>query len=173
MELVHNFIYGPWDAAMPGYARHVRTRMEREIAKEATGERLHLKVGKGGLADIDFLLQLVQIHEGTERSEFRVSGTREMLSSLPENRYIGAPEADTLREAYDFLRTLETVLRIESDTGRGWIPTDPSELEAIAPRVGVIPSTGETLLQRYREVTAGVREIFEEVMNKLEAVGPS
>ena len=171
MELVHNFIYGPWDTAMPGYARNVRTRMEREIAKEATGERLHLKVGKGGLADIDFLLQLVQIREGTGRSEFRLAGTREMLSSLPDNRYIGAPEADQLREAYDFLRTLETVLRIESDTGRGWIPTAPSALESIAPRVGVVPSTGEALLQRYREVTGGVREIFEAGMSRLEAPG--
>jgi glutamate-ammonia-ligase adenylyltransferase len=171
MELVHNFIYGPWDTAMPGYARNVRTRMEREIAKEATGERLHLKVGKGGLADIDFLLQLVQIREGTGRSEFRLAGTREMLSSLPDNRYIGAPEADQLREAYDLLRTLETVLRIESDTGRGWIPTAPSALESIAPRVGVVPSTGEALLQRYREVTGGVREIFEAGMSRLEAPG--
>ncbi len=95
-----------------------------------------------------------------------------MLSSLPDNRFITASEADQLRDAYDFLRTLETVLRIESDTGRGWIPTDPAELESIALRVGVVPSTGETLLQRYREVTAVVREIFERGMNRLEADGP-
>ncbi len=172
MKIVRNLIYGPWDPAMPGYARHLRGRMEREIAKEATGERLHLKVGKGGLADIDFLLQLVQIREGRSRNEFRVTGTREMLSSLPDNRYVSAPHANRLRDAYDFLRTLETVLRIESDTGRGWIPTNPSELDAVALRVGVVPSTGTALLQRYRDVTAEVRAIFEEGLKKLDATGP-
>ena len=167
-ERVCNFVYGPWDGEMPRYARQVRNRLEREIAKEATGNRLHLKVGKGGLADIDFLLQLVQIREGTSRSEFRLAGTRQLLSALPDNRYVTEPQADRLREAHDFLRTLETVLRIESDSSRGWMPNDPTELESVAVRVGMVPATGEALLQRYREVTTEVRAIFDEGMKKLE-----
>ena len=167
-ERVCNFVYGPWDGEMPRYARQVRNRLEREIAKEATGNRLHLKVGKGGLADIDFLLQLVQIREGTSRSEFRLAGTRQLLSALPDNRYVTQPQADRLREAHDFLRTLETVLRIESDSSRGWMPNDPTELESVAVRVGMVPATGEALLQRYREVTTEVRAIFDEGMKKLE-----
>ena len=73
------------------------------------------------------------------------------------------------RVCYEFLRTLETVLRIQSDSPRGWISTDPVELEPVATRVGVEPATGEALLLRYHEVTREVRDIFERGMKRLEA----
>jgi glutamine synthetase adenylyltransferase len=74
-----------------------------------------------------------------------------------------------LRVCYEFLRTLETVLRIESDTARGWFPTDPAALESVAARVGVEPATGERVLQRYNEVTTEVRQIFEAGMKRIGA----
>ena len=167
-ESVREFVYGPWDAGIPAYAHHLRARMERELARETTKSRLDLKVGRGGLADIDFLLQLIQLREGQSRQEFRVAGTRQLLDTLPDNPYLAGDQLDRIRAAYEFLRTLETVLRIESDSSRGWISTDPAELEPLSRHLGIVPATGEALLDRYREITAEVRAIYEAGLKRLE-----
>lgn len=167
-ETVDRFVYGPWAPDIPAYARHVRSRIERELAGEAAGDHLDLKRGRGGLADIDFLLQVLQIREGAEREQFRVAGSRALLAALPETTILRPAEADTLRDAYGFLRELETVLRIYTDTGGGVIPTDPAALDPIARRLREA-SSGEDLLARYREVTADVRAIYETGMDRLEA----
>lgn len=167
-QTVERFVYGSWKSDIPSYARHIRSRMEHELAKEQAEDRLDLKVGMGGLADIDFLLQLVQMREGATRSEFRVAGTRQLLSDLPRNDVVDEDDAARLRVCYEFLRTLETVLRIQSDSSRGWMSTDPAELELVASTTGIEPATGEALLAQYREVTREVRDIFEKGMQRLE-----
>ena len=165
-ETVDGFVYGPWAADIPPYARHVRSRIERELAREAAGDHLNLKRGRGGLADIDFLLQVLQIREGPTRNGFRVAGTRWLLETLPETDFLRPVEADTLRDAYWFLRELETVLRIHTDTGGGAISTDPVELEPLARRLRE-PMSGAELLARYRDVTGKVRAIYEAGMDRL------
>ena len=167
-ELRRTFVYGPWNPEIPGYARHLRARMERELAREADGRRLDFKVGRGGLADIDFLLQVIQIRHGHDDEAFRMPGTRRLLGSLPETPYISVDQGDRLREAYAFLRTLETVLRIESDAGVGYLSTEPAALEPLVRHFDLVPATPTALLERYREVTGDVRSIFEEGMTKLE-----
>lgn len=165
--IVSGFVYGPWNAAMPGYARDVRARMERELAHEGDG-RLDFKVGVGGLADIDFALQLVQIREGHRRPEFRVCGTRRLLAALPETRYLTATEADEFRQAYTFLRSLELVVRMDEDSSVSWIPTDPAALAPLGVRMGFArPGAGEQLLKRYRETTARVRRLYLQVLDRL------
>ena len=171
-ETVDRFVYGPWAPDIPAYARHVRSRIERELAREAAGDHLDLKRGRGGLADIDFLLQVLQLREGPTQNGFRVAGTRWLLDTLPETDVLRPAEADTLRDAYWFLRELETVLRIHTDTGGGGaISTDPAKLEPLARRLRE-PTSGAELLARYREVTARVRAIYETGMDRLQQ-GPA
>ena len=163
---VDEFVYGPWSDEIPAFARHVRGRIERELAKEAGGDRIDLKRGRGGLVDIDFLLQVLQIREGRERPEFRVAGTRRLLAALPATEVLTRAEADALRDAYGFLRNLETVLRIDTDTDGGAIATDPAALEPLARRLAE-PLAGTELLARYRDMTERVREIYEAGMERL------
>ncbi len=165
-QSVDEFVYGPWSDEIPAFARHVRGRIERELAKEAGGNRLDLKRGRGGLVDIDFLLQVLQIREGRERQEFRVAGTRRLLAELPATDMLTRGEADTLRDAYGFLRNLETVLRIDTDTDGGAIATDPAALEPLARRLAESLS-GAELLALYRDMTDRVRAIYEAGMDRL------
>ncbi len=124
-RLVAGFVYGDRDTTLPAYARHIRWRMETELGRERGGHRFDLKVGRGGLADIDFLLQLLQIHHGATRAEWRVAGSRRLLAALPESPLLDAHDAARLRDAHLFLWTLETRLRIESETGASVLSTDP------------------------------------------------
>jgi [glutamine synthetase] adenylyltransferase / [glutamine synthetase]-adenylyl-L-tyrosine phosphorylase len=141
-------------------------RMERELGKEGPS-RLDFKVGKGGLADIDFALQLVQIREGATNPSFRVPGTRQLLSTLPPNLYVRADEAERLREAYRFLRTIETLVRLDADSNISWMASDPVAMNAIGTRMGFGDAPGGRLLAQYREVTERVRSIYTSVVGRL------
>ena len=169
-RLVTSFVYRDRDPALPAYARHIRSRMETELGKERGGDRFDLKVGRGGLADIDFLLQLLQIHHGATRTEWRVAGSRRLLAALPESPLLDAHDAARLRDAHLFLRTLETRLRIESETGASVLSTDPDRLAVLGTRMGLPAPTGDALRQRYEEVTGDVRRIFDQGITRLKAV---
>ena len=170
-RLVTGFVYGDRDPGLPAYARHIRARMETELGKERGGDRFDLKVGRGGLADIDFLLQLLQIHHGVNRPEWRVAGSQRLLAAWPGSPLIDAEDAARLRDAHLFLRTLETRLRIESDAGVSVLSTDPTRLTVMGTRMGLAAPAGQGLRQRYAEVTGEVRRIFEQGIARLERDG--
>ena len=165
-DVVTRFVYAPWSPDVAVYARRVRTRIERELANEAGGDQVDLKRGRGGLADIDFLLQVLQLREGPAREAFRVAGARRLLAAFPETDLLRPEEAAALGDAYFFLRDLETVLRITTDSGGGVISTDPDAVEPFARRLRE-PVSGRELLARYRDVTTRVREIYETGMDRL------
>jgi glutamate-ammonia-ligase adenylyltransferase len=160
------FVYGPWDPQIPGYVDYVRGRMERELARESE-QRVDFKVGRGGLADIDFALQLIQIREGLARPEFRRRGTRALLSDLPPTPYLDADEVERLREAYAFLRRLETFARMDGDSNISWIDPHADTLNPLGIRMGFSERPGERLLQRYVDLTARVRSIYKAVLARL------
>jgi [glutamine synthetase] adenylyltransferase / [glutamine synthetase]-adenylyl-L-tyrosine phosphorylase len=160
------FVYGPWEPRIPRYMQDVRLRMERELAREGE-KKLDFKVGRGGLADIDFALQLIQIREGRARPEFRVAGTRHLLATLPPSAYLTDDETEQLREAYRFLRSLEMVARMEVDADITWITPDPVALEPLGARLASSNRPGEWLLNRYRDVTGQVRSIYTAVLARL------
>jgi glutamate-ammonia-ligase adenylyltransferase len=169
-DLVAAFVYGPWDERMPGTMRDVRARMERELGHEG-GQRFDFKVGKGGLADIDFMLQLIQIREGHQRPEFRIAGTRRLLQAFPDTPFLSSGEAQLLRGAHAFLRSLELMARLETDTNLSWISSDAAEVAALAVRMGFArPSAGEKLLDKYRETTTAVRNLYLQVIERLGAI---
>lgn len=168
-RVVSDFVYQGWDDSLPEYACHIRSRMENELGKEHAKNRFHLKVGHGGLSDIDFLMQLLQIRHGERAPEWRVAGTRRLLADLPPTSLLDTDDATRLRNGHAFLRTLETRLRIEADAGASTLSTDPARLAVLGVRMGIPPPTGETLKRRYEQVTAEVREVFDRGMNRLEA----
>lgn len=147
--IVERFVYGPWDPKIVPYMRRVRMRMERELAHESE-TRVNFKVGRGGLADIDFVLQLVQIREGAYRTAFRTPGTRALLASLPATTYLTPDEVVCFLEAYTFLVQLEMRTRMEAN----------SNVSLIEP--------GAELLAKYPEITEQVRSIYETALTRIE-----
>lgn len=176
---VRRFVYGVWDRRIPRYMTEVRRRMERELT-DPRGGQLEFKVGRGGLADIDFALQMIQIVEGHARPEFRVAGTRQLLEHLPATTLLLETEIDELRRAYTFLSSLETFARMDADTHVNALPADPITLGAIGRRLllppqragmrvgGLAESAEQTLVDTYRHVTTRVRAIYEAVLTRLE-----
>jgi glutamate-ammonia-ligase adenylyltransferase len=164
---VKEFVYAPWDERLPQYMHAIRMRRERELAKGGPS-RLDFKVGRGGLADIDFLIELVQIREGRTRPEFRVPGTRRLLTALPPTRYMTPTEARELHEAHELLRTVEVFARMDLNSGVNSIEADAAALEPLGKRMGLRTPSGDVLLSSCREATERIRSTYTTVLARLD-----
>lgn len=162
----NTFIYGPWDRRLPGVMRRIRSRMER-TSSDKRGAMLDFKVGRGGLADIDFLVELVQIREGRTKCEFRTPGTRRFLASRPSTRYIRPTEYAELHESHRFLRTVEMLARMDEDISTNAIKDDAAAVEPLGRRMRLAEPSGSRLLTAYREVTGRVRSRYTDVLARL------
>jgi [glutamine synthetase] adenylyltransferase / [glutamine synthetase]-adenylyl-L-tyrosine phosphorylase len=167
-EVVHDFVYGSWDARIPGYVTKMRGRMERELA-DPSGQQIEFKIGRGGLADIDFLLQMIQIREGHTRPAFRIPGTRQLLEQFPDTSLLTQTELEELRTTYRFLRSLETFVRMETDTNANAVSSNPARLEVLGRRLQMEEPAGATLLSTYQRTADRMRAIYEGVIERLSA----
>jgi glutamate-ammonia-ligase adenylyltransferase len=139
----------------------VRTRMELELGKETPG-RWHVKFGRGGLVDVEFLTQALQLVHGARHPEVRRSSTTAALAGLVRAGALPAAVAGGLRDDYRFLRRVSTALRL-----LGARPSDTLELAGPMPaRVASALGLGsrEAFLATYRERTGAVRAAYEKVI---------
>jgi glutamate-ammonia-ligase adenylyltransferase len=146
---------------------HVRARMEVELAKERPG-RHDLKMGRGGLVDVEFVVQLLQLVHGHEHDALRTADTREALAALDESGLLGARAARSLREGYDFLRRLELRIRILHADSSHLLEEDAPGLVPLARRMGFRQRTpaaaARRMMAQYRAVTERVRKVYESVV---------
>jgi glutamate-ammonia-ligase adenylyltransferase len=139
----------------------VRARMEKELGKETRG-RLHVKYGRGGLVDIEFLVQALQLVHGHDHPDARPSSTAAALAGLARAGAIDPGVASALAERYRLLRRVSAALRL-----LGARPSDTLELAGPMP-ARVASALGyesrQAFLQAYREQTTAVREAYERGM---------
>jgi glutamate-ammonia-ligase adenylyltransferase len=142
----------------------MRERMEREIAAESSG-RYNSKLGRGGLVDVEFAVQYLQLVHGERHPEIRVAATPEALVALQKAALIGPADREPLARGYRFLRRLESRLRIVRDRPIDSLPTFGRELLLLARRLGYTGERpGEDLLADYSRHTSEVRAAFLRVL---------
>ena len=95
-----------------------------------------LKVGRGGIREIEFFVQTQQLILGGRFPELRVPGTCAALRALVEARWLDAAIADELTEAYRFLRRAEHRLQMVADRQTHSLPARPDQLERFAAFMG-------------------------------------
>jgi glutamate-ammonia-ligase adenylyltransferase len=164
--VLRDLVYGrPLPDGTVKEIRDVRARMEVELAQE-TAERWHVKLGRGGLVDVEFLTQTLQLVHGGARAgghpEVRAPSTRGALAGLARAGVLPAERAATLRDHYRFLRRVSAATRL-----LGARPVDILDLaEPMPARVATAldyPSR-QAFLDDYRHRTDAVRAIYDEVM---------
>ena len=127
-----------WSAAdHPGFVEDVqamRRRVEKHIpARLAERE---LKLGPGGLRDVEFSVQLLQLVHGRSDVMLRSSATMDALESLATWGYVGRGDAAALADAYRFLRTLEHRIQLHRLRRTHTMPEDPAELRRLGRSMG-------------------------------------
>jgi glutamate-ammonia-ligase adenylyltransferase len=161
-RVLNELVYGrPLPAGSVKEIYDVRARMEIELAEE-TAARWHVKLGRGGLVDVEFLTQTLQLRHGGAHPEVRAPSTRGALSGLASAGLLAPARAAALRDHYRFLRRVSAATRL-----LGARPADVLDLDGPMPaRVATAlgyPSR-DAFLDDYRRRTDVVRTIYDEVM---------
>ncbi|MFK4850527.1 bifunctional [glutamine synthetase] adenylyltransferase/[glutamine synthetase]-adenylyl-L-tyrosine phosphorylase [Microbacterium sp. ZW T6_19] len=117
-----------------------------------------LKLGAGGLRDIEFTVQLLQLVHGLTDPTIRTRGTLESIDALVEGGYIGRVEAATFADDYRVLRLMEHRLQLRELSRTHLMPRTPAGLRVLA-RSTALAESGEAVWQRWESVRREVREI--------------
>jgi glutamate-ammonia-ligase adenylyltransferase len=136
----------------------LRTRMEKELGKE-TDEIIDIKFGVGGIVDIEFITQLLQLRHSKEWVVVGGANTLRALAALKEEAALSSEDCHFLTEAYSFYRSIENRLRIVEDRGGNKLFLSDPGLERFCKGIGF--PTLEEFLGDYRRRAKGVRKIYE------------
>jgi glutamate-ammonia-ligase adenylyltransferase len=154
-----------WEAAgRHGFVADVQAMRRRVIDHIPAAEAdRQLKLGPGGLRDIEFAVQLLQLVHGRSDPELRSPNTLQALGSLTRGGYVGRSDGASLVEAYRFLRTLEHRLQLSHLRRTHVMPTDSEELRALGRSVGLVNEPVTSLDQTWRRHAREVRRLHEKL----------
>ena len=156
----------PERAALAAEIRRMRERMQSEIGREATRGR-NPKTGRGGLVDVEFAAQFLQLLHGHAHPSIRSPSTPTALEKLRAAGLLREAEFEALAKGYEFLRRVELRLRIVHDFAIDHLPDGGPALDQLARRLGYGgPEPGARFLSEYARVTDAVRVAFDEVVRE-------
>jgi glutamate-ammonia-ligase adenylyltransferase len=134
--------------------RQMRERITRELAKESAG--YDLKLGPGGIEDIEFMVQFLQLRHCGKFRELLVQSTLAAVRRLEVSGIISAAEGRSLRDAYLFFRTVESLLRLR---GEAVLKKDEESLKSASEFMGF--EHAAELSDRVDRMRSGIKELSE------------
>ena len=147
--LVKEIIFGqPLTANAAEEIHRLRTRMEVELGRESK-DRLNLKVGRGGVVDVEFTVQYLQLLHGSTVPGIMARGVLKALYELQQSKIIPLDRFKVLDNGYRFLRSLDVRLRLSHDSSIDRF--DPNLLEP-------------EIVGRYRKETGKIRKVYLELL---------
>lgn len=131
-----------------------------------------LKLGSGGLRDVEFAVQLLQLVHGRADESLRSPTTLDALEALTEGGYVGRRDGAALEEAYEFLRTLEHRIQLFRLRRSHIVPDDEEDLSRLGRSMGFRVSPAENLVSEWQSHRRIVRRLHEKLFYQplLEAV---
>jgi len=138
---------------------HMR-KMKEKLEKKALSSHgeFDLKLGAGGIRELEFLVQALQQLYGGDLPALRKTNTFAAINALRDESLIHPYGAQLLENAYTFLRRLENGLQLESDLQRHRMPGDNNSSLALSRRVGLTDET--KMLEELKEHTSNVTRLF-------------
>ncbi|WP_320066880.1 bifunctional [glutamine synthetase] adenylyltransferase/[glutamine synthetase]-adenylyl-L-tyrosine phosphorylase [Micromonospora sp. RTGN7] len=141
-----------WRAAeRPEAVSDVRS-MRRRIIDNIPPKELdrEIKRGPGGLRDIEFAVQLLQLVHGRGDETLRVPGTIPALRALVAGGYVGRADGEALLRGYRFLRGVEHRLQLQGLRRTHTVPTEPAALRWLAAALGYAATPGRSVVEEFR-----------------------
>jgi [glutamine synthetase] adenylyltransferase / [glutamine synthetase]-adenylyl-L-tyrosine phosphorylase len=153
-----------------GDVRAMRRRVLENIpARDADRQ---LKLGVGGLRDVEFAVQLLQLVHGRTDEQLRSPGTLQALDTLTTRGYVGREDGQALHAAYEFLRTLEHRIQLQHLRRTHVVPSDVASLRRIGRGMGFVKEPDRALEEAWAHHRREVRRLHEKLFYRplLEAV---
>lgn len=135
----------------------IKRQAEAAVADQGK-EATEVKLGRGGIRDIEFTVQMLQLLNGGRIPDVRATSTLEAIEALGRHAILQPLEVPVLASHYAFLRRVEHRLQIESGQQRHELPSDPKALDEFAQRLGY--SSGTSFMAEYRDRTEETRGIL-------------
>jgi len=149
--------------------------MELELAQEKIKGK-NVKLGFGGIADIEFTMQILQLMHGKKNPRLRQTNTVGAINMFVAQGMIDQTKAEQAKENYLFLRRLECALRIIRQTPTNNLPKDTRDLAQLARLMAYEGNDPENLstalLKDYEMHTSQMREYYRETIGQLLRTGP-
>jgi glutamate-ammonia-ligase adenylyltransferase len=133
--------------------RTMKARTEALVARRGLDHR-ELKRGRGGIRDVEFSVQLLQLVHGGRDPALRLRATLPALAELADAGYVAAPDAAALAIAYRFLRTVEHRLQLVEEAQVHTVPADRESRDRLARVLGFPGKPLETPAERFDTVLA-------------------
>ena len=175
LEIVQDeFVYKRYlDFAAIEEVRWLKRRAQRQ-AEKAGSETWDVKLGRGGIREIEFFAQAFQLLYGGSRPNLRTPNTLDALDRLLDGGLISFDDHRTLRDSYLFLRDVEHKLQLAHDLQTHRLPRDPRKLLRLARRLGFGAGTGgpaaepetDAFLEELERRKDQVRRIFESLFGQ-------
>lgn len=158
---------GGADAATLREVRRLKARMEAERLPRGVEPARHLKLGRGGLSDVEWTVQLLQLRHGHEVADLRTTRTLAALDAAAAAGLLDDADADVLREAWLLSSRLRDALVLWSGraggAGADVLPHDRRALAALARLLGYGPGSGAELEETYLRTGRRARAVVERV----------
>lgn len=142
--------------------RRLKARMESERMPRGADPTLHTKLGRGGLSDVEWTVQLMQMQHGWVEPGLRTTRTREALAAACAAGLIPAEEAQTLDDAWVLASRVRNAVMLVRGRPGDTFPSNPRELTAVGRYLGYEPGHVGDMLDDYRRITRRARAVVEE-----------
>jgi glutamate-ammonia-ligase adenylyltransferase len=168
-EIITDTVYGSGaDESVRREIHRLRMRMEAEIARESEGS-YNIKTGRGGMVDVEFIVQYLQLEFGRDHPEIRSTNTLMALQAIHDCGIIAAEDWERLHNGYRCLRRLENRLRIIHDYSMNDLGGSREYLNKLARRLGYdqkLKNPGEELMKDYELLTGSVRGVYDKILGE-------
>jgi glutamate-ammonia-ligase adenylyltransferase len=152
---------GGLDAAGVREVRRIKARVESERLPRGVDPQTHTKLGPGGLADVEWVAQLLQLRHAYEVPRLRTTRTLSALYGAVAADLLARDDADTLAAAWRLAMRVRNATVLVRGRPSDTLPRNPRELSGIARVLGYPPGTVGELLDDYRRATRRARAVVE------------
>ncbi|MGR8010852.1 bifunctional [glutamine synthetase] adenylyltransferase/[glutamine synthetase]-adenylyl-L-tyrosine phosphorylase [Streptomyces hypolithicus] len=143
--------------------RRLKARMESERLPRGADPTLHAKLGRGGLSDVEWTVQLLQMRHAWAEPGLRTTRTREALAAAHAAGLIVTEDASVLDEAWVLATRVRNAVMLVRGRAGDTFPSDGRELGAVARYLGYEAGHVGDMLDDYRRMTRRARAVVEEL----------
>ena len=143
--------------------RRIKARVEKERLPRGADATLNTKLGRGGLSDVEWTVQLLQLRHAGDVPALRTTSTLDALGAARAAGLLDEADAETLTTAWRLATRVRNALVLAKGKPTDSIPTVLREVVGIARLVGYSPSQSGDFLDAYRRVTRRSRGVVERV----------
>ncbi|MFF3963113.1 bifunctional [glutamine synthetase] adenylyltransferase/[glutamine synthetase]-adenylyl-L-tyrosine phosphorylase [Streptomyces griseorubiginosus] len=143
--------------------RRLKARMESERLPRGADPKLHTKLGPGGLSDVEWTVQLIQMRHGAGEPGLRTTRTRAALAAARDAGFISAENAAILDEAWVLATRVRNAVMLVRGRAGDTFPSEARELAAVGRYLGYEAGHVGDMLDDYRRTARRARGVVEEL----------